>query len=274
MKLYYSTYGMRELDIFAVLPRLRDMGYEGMEIAVTPGWPTEPARLDAASRRRLARQLGDLNFPTPPLMALLSPCATGAERPAMLQQFADTFDLALDLRLDDRMPVVSTTLGHPKSSWDSGKEQIADLVLEVADLAAIRGVILAIEPHAGGDFETPEKAAWLMEHTNHEHLKLNFDYSHFWVEGVDLQHCITLNLPYAVHNHIKDGYLDDGRVVYLLPGDGELDLAVYLQAMRDAGWNDMIVPEVTGMIWGKEGYDPWGTAQFCFAALDKARSSL
>ena len=45
MKLYYSTYGMKQLDVFEALPRLADMGYEGMEIAVTPGWPTEPANM-------------------------------------------------------------------------------------------------------------------------------------------------------------------------------------------------------------------------------------
>ena len=192
----------------------------------------------------------------------------------MLQQCSDTFDLARDLCIDDRVPVVTTTLGSPKPDWDTGKEQIADLLLEVADQAARRGVILAVEPHAGGDFETPEKAVWLMERTNHDFLKLNFDYSHFWVEGMDLQHCINLNLPYAAHNHIKDGYLDEGRVVYLLPGEGELDLAVYIRAMRAAGWDDIIVPEVTAMIWGKEGYDPWAAAQFCFGVLDEARNSL
>ena len=274
MELYYSTYGMKELDVFAALPRLAEMGYEGMEINVSPGWSTEPARMDSTLRGRLARLLGELGFPTPPLMASLSPCEMGVRRAAMLQQCSDTFDLARDLCIDDRVPVVTTTLGSPKPDWDTGKEQIADLLLEVADQAARRGVILAVEPHAGGDFETPEKAVWLMERTNHDFLKLNFDYSHFWVEGMDLQHCINLNLPYAAHNHIKDGYLDEGRVVYLLPGEGKMDLSVYLRAMRAAGWDDIIVPEVTAMIWGKEGYDPWAAAQFCFSALDKARKRL
>ena len=38
MDLYYSTYGMKDLDVLEALPRLRDMGYRGMEIAVQPGW--------------------------------------------------------------------------------------------------------------------------------------------------------------------------------------------------------------------------------------------
>lgn len=275
MKLTYSTYGMQKLDIFDALPRLRDMGYEGIEIAATPGWPTEPARLDAGARQRLAGLLGELDFGTPPIMALLNPCVEGEGRAAQLAQFEATFDLARDLRIDDATPVVTTTLGHPKPAWDGGRERIADLVCEVADLAASRGVVVALEPHAGHDFETPEKAAWLMQRADHPHLGLNFDYSHFWVEGMDLEHCIELNLPYAVHNHIKDGYLDEeGRIVYLLPGDGKLDLAVYLQAMHKAGWEGVICPEVTGQIWKLDDYDPWATARFCYDALDRARRTL
>jgi sugar phosphate isomerase/epimerase len=274
MKLVYSTYGMQGLDIFAALPRLRDMGYEGIEIAVTPGWPTEPARLDGTERKRLAALLRELGYETPPLMALLNPCVEGPERAAMLAQFEATFDLARDLRVSEAAPVVTTTLGHPQPAWDTGKERIAELVSEVADLAALRDVKIALEPHAGHDFESPEKAAWLMRRTDHPHLGLNFDYSHFWVEGMDLEHCIELNLPYAVHNHIKDGYLDEGRIVYLLPGDGKLDLAVYLQAMQRGGWQGIICPEVTGQIWKLDDYDPWATAQFCYDALDRARQSL
>ncbi len=274
MKLAYSTYAMKKLDVFEALPRLRDMGYEGIEIAVNPSWPTEPGKLDTARREKLAALLRQLDFPTPPLIALLSPCVKGEARPAMMAQFAATFDLARDLTVSDDVPVVTTVLGPHRPDWDTAKEQIPPLLLEIADMAAERDVILAIEPHAGQDFETPEKAVWLMENTNHEHLKLNFDYSHFWVEGMDLQHCIDLNLPYAVHNHIKDGYMEDGRLVYLLPGDGNLDLVNYFQVMRDAGWRGFIIPEVSVQISNREDYDPWAAAQFCYDALDGARKAM
>ena len=275
MKLYYSTYGMQQEDVFSALPRLRDMGYEGMEIAVTPGWTTDPMHFAGDQRSRLAALLVELGFPTPPLMALLSPCVTGEDRPAMLEQFAATFDMAHHLRVSDESAVVTTTLGHPKPAWDDEREAIVPLVNEVADMAAERDVILAIEPHAGGDFETPEKAVWLMEQTNHPHLKLNFDYSHFWVESMDLAHCIALNVPYAAHNHIKDGYVDDdGNVCYLLPGDGALDVSEYMRAVHAAGWNRYICPEVTAQIWKQPEYDAWATAQRCYDALDAARRTL
>ena len=95
------------------------------------------------------------------------------------------------------------------------------------------------------------------------------------LEGIDLQHSLDLNLKYSVHNHIKDGYLDEeGKVRYLLPGAGDLDMNVYFKAIRDAGWDKYICPEVTGQIWNAEGYDAWATAQFCFDKLSEARKSL
>ena len=270
MDLYYSTYGMKDLDVLEALPRLRDMGYRGMEVAVQPGWPTEPARMDAGARRGLAAAFRSLGFPTPVIMALLKPCAEGEGRPAALAQFEASFALARDLRIDDAPLVVSSTLGHQRP-WESGREAIVEMVVEVADMAARYGAVLAIEPHAGGDFETPEKAVWLIERAAHEHLRLNFDYSHFLVEEFGLQHSAGLNVPLAAHNHIKDGYKDgEGRVVYLLPGDGGLDLVEYVRVVEAAGWDRYICPEVTGQIWSKEGYDPWAAAQFCFDALDPA----
>ena len=128
MKLYYSTYGMQQEDVFSALPRLRDMGYEGMEIAVTPGWATDPMHFAGDQRSRLAALLIELGFPTPPLMALLSPCVTGEDRPAMLAQFAATFDMAHRLRVSDEPAVVTTTLGHPKPAWDGEREAIIPLV--------------------------------------------------------------------------------------------------------------------------------------------------
>ena len=66
----------------------------------------------------------------------------------------------------------------------------------------------------------------------------------------------------------------EGRVRYLLPGDGKLDMTTYFKAMADAGWDKYICPEVTGQIWNREDYDPWATAQFCYDALAKARAAL
>jgi sugar phosphate isomerase/epimerase len=262
---------MKTLDIFDALRGLKEIGYDAVEITVARGWPTEPARLDAAARRKLAAALQDLGFPPAPLMAMVAACVPGADRPAMLTEFAAACELAKDLNFVDRPAIVTSTLGGKQPDWNTQKHLIRDSLIELADIGAARNVIFAVEPHVGGSFDTPEKAAWMMDQTRHEFLKLNFDYSHFFVKGMDLKHCVDLCLKHAVHTHIKDGWMTDKGVKFVLPGEGKMDLTHYMRVMREAGAAIPITVEVSGMVWNAPQYDPWAAARSSFKALDAAR---
>jgi inosose dehydratase len=189
----------------------------------------------------------------------------------MLGKFGDICALARDLNFGDEPAVVTSTLSGRQIDWDTEKQTIADDLLELADLAAGVNTVLAMEPHVGGVFDTPERAAWVMQQTDHPHLKLNFDYSHFFVQGMDLLRCVDLCLPYATHIHIKDGTMTNGQVNFLLPGQGKLKLVTYLKSLMRAGLTVPVTAEVSAMIWRTPDYDPWAAAEFCYRALDKAR---
>ena len=267
----YSTYGMQGLDVFESLPRVRDIGYTAMEICVRSEWSTSADQFGVASRRRLVALFQELGFPPPPLMDDLPICAEADDRTAMLDRARQTFGMAADLNFGDQLAVVTTTLGHPEPPWEEGKGAIRDGFLEVADLAAEYDVIVAAEPHAISEFDTPEKAEWLMEQTRHDHLKLNFDISHFVCQGIGLEHSIDVCLPYAAHTHVKDGYIENGNVRYQLPGDGDMDLTEYMKAVSGAGLKVPVYVEVSMQLSTLEGYDPWDTAERCYQALDSAR---
>ncbi len=76
----YSTYGMKGLDVFEALPRIRDLGYTAMEICVRSGWSTSPERFGDGLRQRLVSIFQDLGFPPPPLMDDLPICAESDDR--------------------------------------------------------------------------------------------------------------------------------------------------------------------------------------------------
>ncbi len=271
MELGYSTYAMKSADVFEALPRIREIGYDAVEIMVADEWPTAPDKLSADTRERLAALVADQGFPPPVLFGPVDTCASGEKRPAMLERFSKYCTLARDLNFGDEPVVVTTTLGGKGPDWATDKEQIADCLMELADLAAGMDTILTIEPHVGNPLDSPEKAAWLMEYTNHAHLKLNFDYSHFWVQGMDLEQSAKLCLPYSAHIHIKDGVMEDEKVKFLLPGNGELNLKAYLQLLHDAGVRVPVTAEVSGMVSNAPGYDPWEAAKFCYRALNDAQ---
>ena len=271
MQLGYSNYAMKELDIFEMLPRLREIGYEAMEIAVRRGWQTSAENLDKASRSRLVEAFQACDFPPPPLMDELASCIQDDRWDETVNRFESSCILARDLSFEDQPAVVTSTLGGCPSPWEQVRNEIRESLLRLADLAAQYQVILALEPHVGNEFDTPEKAVWMMEATQHESLKLNFDISHFIVQGLELKQCVNLCAPHSVHTHIKDGVIEEGRVRFLLPGEGKLDLTEYMIAVNKAGIKIPITVEVSAMIWSRPDYEPWETAEYCYRALDEAR---
>ncbi len=274
MKIGYGTYGMQTENIFAALPRLRDIGYEAVEINAGDDWPTAPHKFNRADRTRLVEQLQDLNFPSPVLMCLLSICTQGDDRSVVLQKLDDACRLANDLNFGNTPAILVSTPGGLRGDWETVQHQLCDTLTAVADQTAKHNVILAVEPHAGQPLDTPDKVAYLMQQTRHPFLKINFDHSHFHVAGIDLQHSVDLCAPYTVSTHIKDGFMAGGQVHYQLPGEGTLDLVAYFKAVDRASMMVPITVEITAQIWRQPGYDPWVAAEKSFNALDQARQQV
>jgi len=274
-KLGYSTYALQMVDPFEAVDLISDTGYEAIEICMGEAWPTSPLKFSASQQRELASKIKDSGFDSPIFFGGIDVCAPHAERMQMFDLTKQKFQMANEIHFDDSPVLITTTAGHSAPPWDSGKEQIRDAFVSLADMAAENNAIIAIEPHAGTDFETPEKAAWMMAQTRHPNLKLDLDISHFFVEGSEVRHSVNLTAPDAVMVHIKDGEKVDGKVRYCLPGDGNIDIVEFLSSLRDNAVETLpVFAEVSVQQSLAEGYSPEETAKFCFTALDSARKSL
>ena len=271
MQLAYSTYALQGIDPVTAVERVRQLGYEGLEINCGAAWPTALERFGSGDRARLQDAMRAAGFPPPVIMHLIDLCAADEDvdvKSALLEQ---TCRFARDLSWEERPAVVTTTLGSQAGSWDESKDAVAKRLRGYAELVVAENCILAAEPHVGQEMDTPEKARWLVDAVDHPHLRLNFDYSHFLVQGIELQHSLDLTAAYSVHTHIKDGRMVDGKVQFALPGDDQLDLVAYLRAVQAAGLDVPITVEVSAQIWGRADYDPWPVARHCFAKLAAAR---
>ena len=274
-KLGYSTYALKMVDPFEAIQLIKDTGYEALEVCLSEDCLTSPLRFSPAQQTDLRKLCEDLGFPSPILFANIDVCASHSDRMMMIDLTKQKFEMAHRLHFDDSPIMVTTTLGHSAPPWESEKEEIRDAFLRLADMAAENDVVVAIEAHAGSDFETPEKAVWMMEQTKHSNLKLDLDISHFVVEGCEMVRSVNLCAPYAAMVHIKDGEKKNGKVQYCLPGDGGIDVTGFLDALRANGLEDMpVFAEVSVQQSSRIDYDPKGVAEFCFIALDKARKEL
>ncbi len=262
---------MSGIPVSECLPKLADLGYDGLELAVGERYALAPDLTSPEERRKIRAAFTDRGLVLPALMALSSPalCDPDARR-VMLDELRAVCRLAHEVWPHQTSPIITSTLGSENPPWDTERDAIVERLAEVAAVSAEEGCIYAIEPHVGGSLDEPEKAAWVVGQVGSPALRLNFDISHFAVQGMSIERCVPLLAPLAVHTHVKDGRMAEGKVQFLLPGEGDFDYPAYLRAMDEAGWTGAITVEVSGMVSSRPDYEPYAAAAFCLDTLQRA----
>ena len=273
MKLAFGTYGMPEVPIREALPRLADLGYEAVEICIADRWPTSPGKMNGAERERVRAMLQVLSLDLPGLMLFLNLLAPAGEKlDEQERRFREACALARDLA-PESPPVIASVLGACELEWEQALPLVADRAARFGEIAAAEGCRLALEPHVGAVFDRPSRVIELMERVHSPSLGINFDISHFDVAGYPRAETIAAMVPYALHTHVKDGRMVDGKVQFLLPGEGDFDYTAYFREMAEAGWTGCVTVEVSMQIFDRPGYDPWAAARFSLEALRAARDA-
>jgi inosose dehydratase len=271
MRIGYCTWGTKTIDIEQLIPAIAKIGYQGIELAVTPGWPTELYSLHAARRQRIAQLLDEYGLVLTAVAGHTSMCESDPDQNATnLQRLRDAIGLAAELAQEGEQPIVVSLVGGPVDAWDARRQIVAGRVHSLGEYAASRGVVLALEPHSGTSFDTPDKAIWLLEQVNHPAVRLNFDISHFEVIGIGIDACVPHMVPWSVHTHVKDQRGRYPNHEFLTPGSGPFDLVHYLKAMHAAGYTGFIGMEVSVMVQRRPGYDPLVDAALGYYALRHA----
>ena len=271
MRIGYCSWGMMKVDIEKVIPAVAKIGYHGLELAVTPGWPTALATLDSAKRTLISELLDQYHLVLTGVAGHTSMCEDDEEKNALnMQRLRDSIDLTAELRQEGEPAIMASLIGGREDEWDSKKELIAERVQILGDYAAKQNVILAVEPHCGTAFDLPERALWLMETLNHPSVRLNFDISHFDIRGIDIDECVPQMVPWSISTHVKDQRGIYPNHEFMTPGSGPFDFVQYLTAMDKAGYTGFIGMEISVMVQRKPGYDPFIDAALGYYALRHA----
>src|SRR5438105_1542279 len=89
-----GTYSMKAVPLEKAIGTVASLGYDGIEIAVLPGFDGEPARLSPDRRKDVRRLLGDKRLKLTALMENLSPAAEDARHKADLDRLRRVTELA------------------------------------------------------------------------------------------------------------------------------------------------------------------------------------
>ncbi len=271
LKLSYSTWGMQTTPIDTAIRHCAELGFDGLELTVIPGWPTDVAKLDRAERQRIRTVYDDAGLDLCGMsgnVALLLDGPTGAD--ANERRFRAYLDLAAELQRPGERLIVTTTTGGPPSDWDSRKSEVVERVGRLAEYAESAGVMVGMEPHVGAALHRPEDVLWLVDQVDSPALTVHFDISHFDVQGIPMEESIALLAPVSLHTHIKDERGIAPNHEFLIPGEGEMDYPRYLTLMRDAGYDGHIVVEISLMVQARSDYDALVAATQSYAVLSRA----
>jgi sugar phosphate isomerase/epimerase len=271
MKIGYCTWGMPTVPADTFVPFLAQLGYDGIELTVIPGYTTELSVLDAAERRRIARMLSDHHLELPAIAAQTSLVERDPDTSARhWARLTAAVDLAVDWALDGTPPAVDTTVGGTPEQWDELKPLLVERMDALVRYGEQRGVVIAAEPHVGSMLDTPSRVLELLQAISSPYLKLNFDISHFNVMGVPIAESVAALAPHTVHTHVKDERGVVPNYEFLIPGEGEFDYVAYLQAMRAHGYESYITAEVSIMVQRRPNYDPLAAAEQTYRTLARA----
>jgi len=268
ISLGFSLYGMKTVPLDEALRVCAKIGYRNVELALNPGFLTEPKLLSSDARKTLRSKLASLRLDVSALMLNLSLTADDTAHAKNLDALKAAAQLAQDLSLPQ--PITETVLGGKPAEWDNIKERMVERLQSWAAVAAAGKITLAVKAHVGNAVNSPERLLWLIEKANSPAVKAAYDYSHFQLAGIPLAASLKALLPQTRFIHLKDTTGDAKKFQFLLPGEGNTDYIAYFKLLKQLGYNGPVVVEVSGQIFNKPGYDPIAAAKKCFAVLSAA----
>ncbi|HXG12853.1 MAG TPA: sugar phosphate isomerase/epimerase family protein [Gemmataceae bacterium] len=256
MKLAFSSNAYLRFPFAEAARRVAAIGYDGIEIMadVPHAWPAglleeqKQAIRDALARHNLA--ISNVNAF---MMNAISDSRQQYWHPSWIepdrhyrQVRIDHTRRALTLARELGARCITTEPGgpvEPGTSWGQALRLFVEMLKPVAEHAEKEGVLLLIEPEPGLLIETADQFEELMKHIDSPAVGLNFDIGHFYCVGDEPAATVHRLARYIRHFHLED--IAASRVHHhLVPGEGAIDFAATLQAIRAIGYQGWITIEL------------------------------
>src|SRR5205814_4161049 len=256
MKLAFSTNAYLKYSFAEAVRRLAELGYAGVEIMadVPHAWPAclleeqKQAIRDALSTHRLA--ISNVNAF---MMNAIGDARQRYWHPSWIEPDRHYRQIRIDhtrrgltLARELGARCITTEPGgpvEPGASWSAALQLFVEGLKPVAEHAEGEGVLLLIEPEPGLLIETADQFLELMQHIDSPAIGLNFDIGHFYCVGDDPAATVSRLAPYIRHFHLED--IAATRVHHhLVPGEGAIDFAATLRAIRAIGYEGWITIEL------------------------------
>ena len=223
MKIYARTQAIVKEPLYTSLEKFKDMGFDGMEICFEH--PEVMALMKKKKHMELASFLKNTGFS--------SFSCSYHQNMADDEKFDDTkAAMEFSAAMGAQDFIVASALGEPgdKDLWKLGLVRTKELL----DAAKALGLRLLVEPEPV--YVLYSTRDWLRLNDELDgSIYANIDLGHAFLTDTDplgdirkvggrVAHCHIENMAAGVHSH-------------LLPWEGDMDLAAYIEALRDIGFD-------------------------------------
>ena len=256
MKLAFSTNAYLKFSFQDAVRRLARIGYEGVEIMadVPHAWP---ACLLEEQKQAIRTVLSENRLQISNINAFMMNAVSDARQKYWHPSWIEPDRHYRQIRIDHTMRAltlarelgarcITTEPGGPVeagASWSQALRLFVDMIKPVAEHAEKEGVLLLVEPEPGLLIETADQFLEFMQHIDSPAIGLNFDIGHFYCVGDDPAATVPRLATYIRHFHLED--IASTRVHHhLIPGDGAIDFAATLRAIRKLGYQGWITVEL------------------------------
>ena len=264
--LSFGTYALWMLRWEDSLELIARTGYDGVEIALMPDWPTTPKRLSGGDRRRMRGMLADLGLALPAFLdnlQLVHPVQTHAENVERLRR---AIDLGNEV-VPGKPPIFETVLGRKPDEWEAVKRQMVDEIGELTRVAADGETVICFKPHVSNAVNNVERSLWLVRQVGSRYFRCTYDFSHLWLAGHELAPSLKALIPVSPYIHLKDARRTADKHEFLLPGDGPTDYVEMFGELGRLGYDGFACIEVSAQIHKLPDFQPIAIANLCYERM-------
>ncbi len=265
----FSLYGMKTLPLEMALRTCAEIGYKHVELALNAGYPTEPKVFDTTARKQTKKLMKELGLELPCLMINISLTSDEKGHQSGLGLIAEAAQMAYELN-PESPPLLETVMGGKPATWEDQKAGMVERLKDWASAAEKAKITIAVKAHVGSAVNSPDRLLWMLKQVSSPFIVAAYDYSHFELQGIDMEQSMQKLLPHTKFIHVKDSSGDPGKFKFLLPGEGRTDYVKYFRTLKRLGYNGPVCVEVSGQVFNAPDYDPVAAAQSSFASLSKA----
>lgn len=251
-KLSFSTLGCPKWDFKEIIAFAAKHHYQGIELRGIQG-ELDLTKCVAFSKENINDSLQLLKDNNLQIVGLGSSAKMHLKEETARKKNLDEAKQFIDLA--DRLNCKAVRVFPDKLPEGVSREETMDLItaglIELGDFSKSSKVSVLLESH--GDLVYADDILRVLKNTNKENVALIWDIFNMWIKTKESPTDVYAKLqPYIQHVHLKDAVVNNGKIKYVLFGNGEAPNKEAINLLKQSGykgfysleWEKMWHPEI------------------------------